>query len=118
MTTTTTTSSSNDDTSVIIRAANFAAIAHRTQMRADGSTPYINHPIGVAALLTELGGITDPSVIAAALLHDTVEDCEGVTFAAIEEAFGEKICSIVREVTDDKSLPKAERKRLQVVTAP
>ena len=60
-------------------------------MRADGSTPYINHPIGVAALLTELGGITDPSVIAAALLHDTVEDCEGVTFAAIEEAFGEKI---------------------------
>lgn len=73
-----------------IKAANFAATAHRTQMRKDGSTPYINHPIGVAALLTELGRITETEVIAAALLHDTVEDCD-VSLEQIEAQFGSKI---------------------------
>ena len=75
---------------LIVRATNFAAIAHRTQLRKDGSTPYINHPIGVASILTELGKITDANVIAAALLHDTVEDCD-VTFEQIQQEFGEQI---------------------------
>lgn len=80
-----------------IRAANFAAIAHRSQMRKDGSTPYINHPIGVAAILTEQGQITDTDVIAAALLHDTVEDCD-VSFADIEAQFGPKIWLVIEDL--------------------
>lgn len=70
-------------------------------------------PTGVAHILTEEGGITDPIVIQAAILHDTVEDT-AATFAEIEQHFGAAVCSIVREVTDDKALPKAERKRLQI----
>lgn len=63
--------------------------------------------------MTEEGGITDPIVIQAAILHDTIEDTD-TTFAEIEQHFGIDVCDIVREVTDDKSLPKAERKRLQI----
>lgn len=62
------------------------------------------------------GNVYDPSVIIAALLHDTVEDTD-TTFEEIEKHFGEKVKKIVQEVTDDKSLPKQERKRLQVVNA-
>ena len=56
-------------------------------------------------------------MIQAALLHDTVEDTE-TTLDEIEEHFGQAVSKVVNEVTDDKSLPKAERKRLQVVNAP
>lgn len=80
---------------VVIRAANFAAMVHRSQLRKDGSTPYINHPIGVGHILTSIGRINDPSVIAAALLHDTVEDCDGITFDMIRQEFGEKIWLII-----------------------
>jgi len=71
----------------------------------------------VANILTQEGKIEDLSVIQAALLHDTVEDTD-TTFQEIEENFGVKIRKIVEEVTDDKNLPKAERKRLQIVHAP
>ena len=56
-------------------------------------------------------------MIQAALLHDTVEDTE-TTLDEIEEHFGQAVRKVVNEVTDDKSLPKAERKRLQVINAP
>jgi guanosine-3',5'-bis(diphosphate) 3'-pyrophosphohydrolase len=56
-------------------------------------------------------------VITAALLHDTVEDC-GVRFEELDEKFGTAVADYVRELTDDKSLPKEERKRLQVEHAP
>lgn len=96
------------------KCINFAAIKHRDQRRLDPSkTPYINHPIGVAFILTSEGKITDQNVLQAAILHDTVEDTD-TTFEEIEINFGPKITSIVREVTDDKSLPKMERKRLQI----
>lgn len=62
------------------------------------------------------GNIHDPVVIIAALLHDIVEDTN-TTFEEIENQFGTEVCNIVKEVTDDKSLPKAERKRLQVQNA-
>lgn len=101
----------------IIKAANFAAIKHKTQKRKDPEgTPYINHPIGVAQLLAE-GGVTDTNVLQAALLHDTVEDTE-TTLEEIEEEFGAKVRSIVDEVSDDKDKDKAERKRLQIVHSP
>jgi guanosine-3',5'-bis(diphosphate) 3'-pyrophosphohydrolase len=98
----------------ILRAAVFAAEKHRDQRRKDAeASPYINHPLTVARLLAEEGGITDPDVLCAALLHDTIEDT-ATTAHELREVFGDRVTSIVLELTDDKSLPKAERKRLQV----
>ena len=98
---------------VVLRAAAFAAERHRDQRRkGQDASPYINHPLALANLLSECGE-HDPTVLAAALLHDTVEDT-GTTIEEIRQAFGAQVAAIVAEVTDDKSLPKAERKRLQI----
>lgn len=104
-----------DNTSaLLIRAAAFAAHKHRNQRRKDAdASPYINHPIALADVLANEGGIVDPVVLAAALLHDTIEDTD-TTQAELEAAFGPAIAVVVAEVTDDKALPKPERKRLQV----
>lgn len=102
----------------VIKAADFAAIKHKNQRRKDPeATPYINHPIGVCNILINEGGVTDPIVLQAALLHDTVEDTD-TTLDEIEENFGKAVRDIVDEVSDDKDLPKMERKRLQMVHAP
>lgn len=100
----------------IMKTTNFAAVKHKTQLRKDGITPYINHPINVAYILTEEAGITDTDIIQAALLHDTVEDTD-TTFKEIEELFGNRIKSIVAEVTDDKMLSKEIRKQAQIDNA-
>ena len=98
----------------ILDAVAFAADRHRNQRRkGDEASPYVNHPIAVAHVLWHEGGVRDGVTIAAALLHDTVEDTD-TTFEQLEERFGAEVAGVVREVTDDKSLPKAERKRLQV----
>jgi len=102
---------------LILSAAAFAAERHRDQRRKDaGASPYINHPLALAAILAAEGAVADPVVIAAALLHDTVEDTE-TTLAEIEARFGEEVAGIVAEVTDDKALSKAVRKELQVSKA-
>jgi len=102
----------------IIKAVNFAAIKHKKQKRKDGEgTPYINHPIGVANFIIEIGKVHDLATIQAALLHDTVEDTE-TSFEEIEKEFGIEVKGIVAEVTDNKSLPKNQRKKLQVEHAP
>lgn len=102
---------------VVMRAAAFAADRHRNQRRKDAAaSPYINHPLALADLLAGEGGITDSTVLAAALLHDTVEDTE-TGLAELAAVFGHEVAAIVAEITDDKSLPKEERKRLQVVKA-
>jgi guanosine-3',5'-bis(diphosphate) 3'-pyrophosphohydrolase len=67
----------------------------------------------LAAILANEAGITDPTVICAALLHDTIEDTE-TTADELLQQFGQDIASIVMEVTDDKSLPKNERKQRQI----
>ncbi len=98
----------------VLQALAFAADKHRDQRRKDAAaSPYINHPIALANVLVREGDVTDPAVLAAALLHDTVEDTQ-TTPAELKAAFGPAIAAIVEEVTDDKSLPKAERKRLQI----
>lgn len=98
----------------VLRAAAFAAQRHRRQRRHDAErSPYINHPLALADILANLGGIADPVVLCAALLHDTVEDT-ATTLEEIELAFGARVAAVVAQVTDDKSLPKAERKRLQI----
>ena len=99
---------------VVLRAAAFAAEKHKNQRRKDAeASPYINHPIALANVLATEGGVVDPDVLCAALLHDTIEDTE-TTAEELRRAFGESVTAIVLEVTDDKSLPKAERKRLQI----
>ena len=108
---------SNFDLGILIKCADFAACKHKDQRRKDADeTPYINHPIGVANILTSEGKITDPIVIQAALLHDTVEDTD-TTIEEIGDVFGDKIKQIVAEVTDDKALPKQTRKQVQIDTA-
>ena len=104
-----------DSTSaLLLRAAAFAAHKHRNQRRKDAdASPYINHPIALANVLANEAAISDGTVLAAALLHDTIEDTD-TTRIELESEFGLTIAAIVAEVTDDKSLPKAERKRLQV----
>lgn len=106
------------DVGLVLRAASFAAEAHRDQRRKDPSAaPYINHPLAVADILANEAGVTDASVLAAALLHDVVEDT-AVTLPEVRAAFGDAVADIVAQVTDDKSLPAARRKELQVETAP
>lgn len=106
-----------DGIALIIRAAHFAADRHRDQRRKDvGATPYINHPLSLAHILSEDGGIDDPEILAAALLHDTVEDTE-TSHDELVVLFGKRIAGIVAEVTDDKSLDKAERKRRQITSS-
>jgi guanosine-3',5'-bis(diphosphate) 3'-pyrophosphohydrolase len=102
------------DLGAILKAASFAAEKHRDQRRKDAeSSPYINHPITLANVLANEGNVTDPDVLCAALLHDTIEDTE-TTADELRGIFGDTVTGIVLEVTDDKSLPKAERKRLQI----
>jgi GTP diphosphokinase / guanosine-3',5'-bis(diphosphate) 3'-diphosphatase len=105
------------DLQKLLRATAFAAEKHRNQRRKDrDASPYINHPIALANVLAQ-AGVSDENVIIAALLHDTIEDTD-TTFDELVGDFGSEIADIVLEVTDDKSLPKADRKRLQIEHAP
>src|SRR5690348_6088858 len=102
---------------LVFKAADAAARWHVHQRRkGSAQEPYINHLLEVAGLVAEATNGSDPNVVIAALLHDAVED-QGVTPETIASDFGQRVADIVVEVTDDKSLPKAERKRLQVETA-
>ena len=99
---------------LLLKALAFSAARHRDQRRKDaGASPYINHPIALADVLVNEGRVHEVNVLAAALLHDTLEDTE-TSPEEIEAAFGAAILKVVLEVTDDKSLEKAERKRLQI----
>ena len=102
---------------LLLKALHFAAVKHRDQRRKDiYASPYINHPIRVAQILSEIGEIDDVEILAAAVLHDTVEDTE-TTSEELEGEFGVRIARIVSQVTDDKTLSKAERKQLQIERA-
>lgn len=102
------------DTNLLLKALSFAAFKHRHKVRKGSEPiPYINHPIALADLLVRTANVRDPEIIAVALLHDTVEDTD-TTFAELEAEFGPAISQLVAELTDDKSLPKEERKRLQL----
>lgn len=106
------------DIELVFRALKFASLKHTRQRRKGGSDiPYINHPIEVATILSTVGSVHDADVLAAAILHDTVEDTD-TTPDEIETEFGSHIRKIVMECTDNKELAKHERKRLQIETAP
>lgn len=107
-----------DDVARLIKAADFAAFKHRRQRRKDAeASPYINHPLALARVLKLEAGVAEMDVLVAAILHDTVEDTE-TTVEELEREFGQAVAAIVAEVTDDKNLPKPDRKRLQVEHAP
>ena len=102
------------DLAIVLEALAFAAHKHRDQRRKDAAaSPYINHPIALANVLVREGAVSEPEVVAAALLHDTLEDTQ-TSPGELRTAFGERVARVVEEVTDDKSLPKTERKRLQI----
>ena len=103
---------------LVLRAADLAAQWHVHQRRKGAAgEPYINHLLEVSHLVTQATNGSEPNVVIAALLHDAIED-QDVTAQTIASEFGQHIANIVLEVTDDKSLPKNERKRLQIGTAP
>ncbi|HLN19878.1 MAG TPA: HD domain-containing protein [Bacteroidales bacterium] len=110
-----------NETRLLLEALDYAALRHRNQLRkGSGRIPYINHPIQVANHLAAAGEADNIVLIVSAILHDVIEDTvepgftkEGL-IAYIENKFGEDILSLILEVTDDKSLDKEERKRIQV----
>jgi len=102
----------------VLQAADAAARWHVHQRRKGAAQePYVNHLLEVGSLVAEATGGSDPDVVIAALLHDAIED-QGVTAETIASEFGRHVADIVMEVTDNKSLLKAERKRLQIENAP
>lgn len=106
--------SETPDVGRLLGAVHYAAVKHRDQRRKNAAqAPYINHPIGVAHLLWQKGGILDTDVLMAAVLHDTVEDTDA-THEELVSVFGQSVADIVKDVTDDKSKRKDERKRHQV----
>ena len=111
---------------VLMEAMSMATEAHRGGRRKlpkrilkEGepqSIPYINHPVEVAMCLARRGDL-NYEWLAAALLHDTVEDTD-LTLAIIKDRVGDAIANIVAELTDDRSLPIAERKRRELAHIP
>lgn len=96
----------------------FSAHKHRAQRRKDRyASAYINHPIALAKVLHNEGGVSDPATLCAAILHDTIEDTQ-TTRKELARAFGKDIAAIVAEVTDNSRLWKHTRKRLQEEHAP
>jgi (p)ppGpp synthase/HD superfamily hydrolase len=106
------------DLHAILAAAHFAAEKHANQKRKGAAgEPYINHLLEVAELVSMAISEPDPNLVIAALLHDVIEDAS-VTREELAQRFSTDVADLVAEVTDDKSLPKAERKRLQIESAP
>lgn len=98
----------------LLEALHFSADRHRDQRRKGASrAPYINHPIEVAHVLAGVGEVTDLDTLLAAILHDTIEDT-GTSAEELVSRFGRTVGGLVEEVTDDKRLPKDERKRRQI----
>jgi guanosine-3',5'-bis(diphosphate) 3'-pyrophosphohydrolase len=103
------------DMALLTRAALTAAEAHKGQTRKGGEVPYVNHVIEVAHLVAEAGGT--PEMVAAALLHDTVEDSD-TTAEAVAALFGPCIATLVAGLTDPsdwEGLDRADRKRRQAM---
>ena len=106
-----------DALKLVLRAAEFAARKHKDQRRKDAdASPYVNHPIALARILSEEGGVDDPVVLAAALLHDTIEDTE-TSYQELRGEFGVAVADVVAEVTDTKWIQKSTRKQIQISRA-
>ena len=106
----------NESLSIVAltRAYHFAAARHVDQRRkGEAAEPYMNHLTEVAELVAEATAGKDPELVIAAVLHDTLEDTS-TTASELSHLFGPTVAGLVAEVTDDKALPKAARKELQI----
>src|SRR5512139_1366269 len=104
-------SEEKEHAAALLKALHYAADLHKEGRRkGKAGEPYVNHVIEVAELLARVGGVRDIATLQAAILHDVVEDT-AATFEDVERAFGKEVRRIVEQVTDDKALPKDERKR-------
>src|SRR5262245_14076678 len=92
----------------LLEAASFAARAHRNQLRKDGQTPYAAHPFRVCLIVRHVFGIDDPDFLAAALLHDTIEDTT-TDFDDLAATFGPRIAGWVAALSKDGRLAESER---------
>jgi guanosine-3',5'-bis(diphosphate) 3'-pyrophosphohydrolase len=102
------------------QAASFAARHHQGQLRKDGKTPYIAHPFRVAMTIRDVFGVDDPVALAAALLHDVIEDTTA-DYDDLEREFGGEVAGVVAAVTKDMRLPEEEREATydrQLASAP
>lgn len=99
------------------RAVRFAVRKHKGQLRGDGKTPYIAHPLKVAHILRQHANVNDPHVLAAAVLHDTLEDTD-TSYDELRSLFGAEVADVVLEVTNDNTLPKPQQKQAQIDKAP
>ena len=97
-----------DANSVMFAAAAFAARAHRHGLRKDKVTPYVAHPFRVCLIVRHVFGIDSPNVLAAALLHDTIEDTP-TDYDDIAEEFGTDVADWVSALTKEMRLPEEER---------
>lgn len=93
---------------MVNRAIEFATRAHEGQFRKGTKRPYIVHPIEVGEIVSQL--TEDEEIISAAILHDTIEDCDGITEAVLKEEFGERVAFMVAQESEDKSKSWEERK--------
>lgn len=108
----------NLDLVKLAQAADYAARQHIAQRRkGERAEPYVNHLTEVALLLAEATEGADVVLLMGGLLHDTLEDTDA-TYEDLQQRFGPDVAALVAEVTDDKSLPKEMRKRLQIEKTP
>lgn len=89
-------------------AVSFAARAHRHQVRRDDRTPYVAHCVRVTLTISELFGCHDAPTLAAAVLHDTIEDTT-TDFDDIAQHFGAEVATLVAAMTKNMALPEAKR---------
>lgn len=98
------------DTELLLEAISFAARAHRHQLRKDGETPYAAHPFRVCLVVRHLFGVDDPRVLAAAVLHDTIEDTT-TDYDDLAGRFGPEVAAWAAALTKDMRLPEDEREK-------
>ena len=98
------------DTELVLKAISFAQRAHHGQLRKDERTPYAAHPLRVLLIMMRVFGVEDAAVLAAAVLHDTIEDTTTDRDDLIE-TFGERVASFVAVLSKDKRLPEVDREK-------
>ena len=104
---------------MVNKAIEFATKAHEGQLRKGTKRPYIVHPIEVGDIVSTM--TRDEEIISAAILHDTIEDCDGITKELLAEQFSERVADIVSQESEDKSKSWIARKTITIkhlATAP
>lgn len=104
----------------LAEAISFAARAHQGHLRKDGETPYVAHPMRVLTVLATEFGVTDPDLLAAAVLHDVLEDTR-TDHDDLSERFGRRVADYVAALSKDKRLPEDVREQeylQQLIAAP